>query len=126
MAAAEVNQLCGACHRKVQPEEFTNWSDPWNVRHQPVYFAQSRCFLQSAGKLSCFTCHASHAPVSRSAAAYSTQCKLCHEGARHKTAVDQQDCTSCHMPPVKLDENLRFANHWIGIYARGQVLRPLR
>lgn len=126
MNAREVNDLCGACHRKVAVEEYTNWSDAWNVRHQPLYLAQSRCFVRGAGKLSCFTCHAPHAAVSRSAEEYSRQCRSCHEGVRHKSAVDAQACTTCHMPAVKLDENLQFANHWIGVYAHGQVLRPMR
>lgn len=126
MTAVEVNDFCGACHRKVSPAEFTNWGDAWNVRHQPLYLAQSRCFLKSAGKLSCFTCHAPHSPVSRSAAEYSAGCKSCHEGVRHKVAIAAQACTACHMPVVKLDENLQFANHWIGVFARGQTLRPVR
>ena len=126
MTAAEANDFCGACHRQVSPAEFTNWGDAWNVRHQPLYLAQSRCFLKSSGKLSCFTCHAPHSPVSRSAEEYSAQCRSCHEGVRHKVAIAGKACTTCHMPAVTLDENLRFANHWIGIFERGQTLRPGR
>ena len=98
MTATGVNEFCGACHRKVSPSEFTDWGDAWNVRHQPLYLAQSRCFLKSSGKLSCFTCHAPHSPVSRSAEAYSTLCRSCHEDVRHKTAMAAQTCTGCHMP----------------------------
>ena len=127
MSAVEVNDFCGACHRKVSgPEEFTNWNDPWNTRHQPLYLAQSRCFLKSSGKLSCFTCHTPHSPVSRSADLYSSQCRSCHEMPRHKTNIGSQACTTCHMPAVKLNENLRFANHWIGVFGKGQTLRPVR
>ena len=53
-----------------------------------------------------------------------TQCRSCHEGVRHKVAIAGKACTTCHMPAVTLDENLRFANHWIGIFERGQTLRP--
>lgn len=126
MTAVEVNDFCGACHRKVSPAEFIDWGDAWNVRHQPMYLARSRCFLKSEGKLSCFTCHSPHAPVSRSAEEYSARCRSCHAAARHKVAVNTQACTGCHMPAVKLDVNLQFANHWIGVYGRGQVLRPAR
>jgi hypothetical protein len=126
MTATEINDFCGACHRKISVEQYTNWNDAWNVRHQPPYLAQSRCFLKSEGKLSCFTCHAPHAAVSRVADEYSNQCKSCHPRIRHKTAIEGQACTGCHMPSVELDANLRFANHWIGVYARGQVLRPAR
>jgi hypothetical protein len=126
LSATQVNDLCGSCHRKISKEEPVNWNDAWNVRHQPLYFAQSRCFLKSAGKLSCFTCHAPHAAVSRSASDYSQVCASCHEGVRHKTAILNQGCTACHMPVVKLDEALQFANHWIGVYAQRKTLRPVR
>ena len=126
LTSLEVNNLCGACHRKVSEEELTNWNDPWNVRHQPLYLAQSRCFQKSRDTMSCFTCHEPHSAVSRSAVEYSKKCESCHSGVRHKTAVAGQACTGCHMPVVKLDENLQFANHWIGVYGRGKPLRPLR
>ncbi len=29
-----------------------------------------------------------------------------------------------HMPEVKPQSNLRFVNHWIGIYAPSKPLRP--
>ena len=122
----QVNDLCGACHRKISTEESTNWNDAWNVRHQPLYFAQSRCFVKSSGRMSCFTCHAPHEAVSRSAKEYSRVCASCHEGVRHKTAIASQTCTECHMPVVKLDDKLQFANHWIGVYSRGKTLRPVR
>lgn len=122
----EVSELCGACHRKVSEEASTNWTDPWNVRHQPLYFAQSRCFQKSGGKMSCFTCHEPHSAVSRSTAEYSKVCESCHRGVRHRTTGVKQSCTGCHMPMVRLDENLQFANHWIGIYGTAKILRPIR
>lgn len=125
-SAADINDLCGACHRKISSEEYTNWDDAWNIRHQPVYLAQSQCFVKSAGRLSCFTCHDPHAPVSRSAAEYSATCQSCHPAVKHKTAAAKQSCTACHMPTVDLNKNLQFANHWIGIYAPGKKLRPVR
>ena len=76
--------------------------------------------------MSCFTCHAPHETVSRSAKEYSRVCASCHEGVRHKTAIASQTCTECHMPVVKLDDKLQFANHWIGVYSRGKTLRPVR
>jgi hypothetical protein len=90
-----------------------------------LYFAQSQCFVKSEGKLSCFTCHAPHAAVSRGAPEYSRRCQSCHQDVRHKTAI-AGSCTSCHMPIVKPGAGLQFANHWIGVYSKGRTLRPVR
>ena len=54
LSAAELNTLCGQCHRMPPARGVaTNFENPWNVRHQPVYFSQSACFLKSEGRLSC-------------------------------------------------------------------------
>ncbi len=128
MTGAEMNELCGACHRRppLNPAE-TDWADPWNVRHQPVYLSQSACFLRS-GKMSCSTCHAAHQPVGRaaSAAGYDGVCASCHKQAKHRAvAVVGKSCVGCHMPVVAPNNQLRFANHWIGVYAPGAPLRPI-
>jgi hypothetical protein len=126
LTAAALTQFCGACHRKQTAEEFPNWNDAWNVRHQPLYLVQSRCFRESSGQLSCLSCHPPHSPVVRSAEAYDEQCRRCHENVRHQnTVAAKRACAACHMPPVKLNEELKFANHWIGVYRNGNVLRPI-
>jgi hypothetical protein len=125
MDAAELDRFCGACHRKHSADEDTNWSQPWNVRHQPLYLVRSRCFTESAGKLSCFSCHSPHAALRRTAAAYDARCRSCHDGVKHKTAVAERACVDCHMPPVRLSENLVFANHWIGVYETSSPLIPV-
>lgn len=119
--AAQRVEQCGACHR--QPGTATNWADPWNVRHQPVYLVESRCFLKSEEKLNCQTCHDPHAKLQR--AGYDEKCASCHPSAKHKAAV-KGSCTGCHMPVVKPVPELGFSNHWIGVYAPGQKLRPRR
>lgn len=121
--AEEINQLCGACHRMpAAAGDNTDWSNPWNTRHQPLYLAESRCFLQSKGKLSCTTCHSPHSAQSVD---YDVKCKSCHAQPKHKAAVSGT-CINCHMPAVKPQHNLKFSNHWIGVYATGNVLRPRR
>ncbi|MBI3682344.1 MAG: hypothetical protein HY235_18350 [Acidobacteria bacterium] len=126
LAADAINELCGACHRKpAAAGSDTDWSNPWNTRHQPLYLAESSCFRKSAGKLSCFTCHSPHAPVSREAAVYGGACSGCHARPRHRTAAGGRVCVSCHMPEVRPSPHLRFANHWIGVYADGKPLKPI-
>ena len=120
LQAAELNNLCGACHRKpAAAGDDTDWTNAWNTRHQPLYLAQSACFNKSNGKLSCTSCHAAHTTTVK------TVCSECHTRPRHTTAVVAgRACVSCHMPAVQAAPNLRFANHWICVYARGAPLRP--
>ncbi|HEY3840144.1 MAG TPA: tetratricopeptide repeat protein [Bryobacteraceae bacterium] len=68
---------------------------------------QSRCFLESGGKLECTTCHDPH-NVARGAAAlriYSNACLQCHS-LNHPAgiAATQDDCVSCHMPKRRADD----------------------
>ena len=116
---AGANDFCGACHRKPpRPDEDTEWSNPWNVRHQPVYLSQSSCFIKSAGSLTCMTCHEPHSGKTIDS------CASCHQGVKHKAAVAGKTCASCHMPRAKAGDRLSFANHWIGVYPPGNTLRP--
>jgi predicted CXXCH cytochrome family protein len=126
LSATELNQFCGACHRMPPPAGVeTDWNNPWNVRHQPPYLSQSACFAKSSGKLSCLTCHPPHTSVSRVAADYDPICTTCHARTKHSTNVANRSCIECHMPGVEPQPNLRFTNHWIGIYAKGKPLRPI-
>jgi tetratricopeptide (TPR) repeat protein len=127
LTAGELNEFCGACHRK-PPEagEETDWSNAWNTRHEPDYLSHSACFRKSAGKLSCLTCHDPHAPLNRAASEYDKRCSTCHQGVRHQTALASRACVDCHMPQVPTSAQLHFTNHWIGIYERGNNLVPER
>jgi len=127
LPAAALNQLCGQCHRKPAPSgAATDWNDPWNARHQPLYLSQSACFRRSAGKLSCLTCHHPHRPLQRNDAAYyNARCGACHQAVKHPPLkLPAGNCIRCHMPEVRPHEHLRFANHWIGVYRGKDTLRP--
>ena len=69
---------------------------------------QSRCFLESGGKLECATCHDPHRiPRGEEAARhYSAICLQCHTSVAHpegvKAAAD--GCISCHMPKRRADD----------------------
>lgn len=121
LTSVEINELCGECHRMPPAAGVTtNWDNPWNARHQPVYLSQAPCFLKSKGRLSCLTCHPPHGGPAVNA---DTRCQACHEHVAHKTKVSGRTCVSCHMPDVSPSPLLRFANHWIGIYG-ANPLRP--
>ncbi len=128
LSAAQINILCGTCHRQASDlDDGTDWSDAWNVRHEPSYLHRAACFRNSNGALSCLTCHASHQPLQTAASTYDSRCISCHPKAAHTTPLASRSCVSCHMPQVAVSRNLKFTNHWIGIYdLRGRNLMPAK
>jgi tetratricopeptide (TPR) repeat protein len=126
LSAAELNVLCGACHRQASDlDDETDWTNSWNVRHQPSYLHRAACFRNSNGALSCSTCHDPHEPLQKAAAHYDARCANCHRKVPHKTAVASRSCVGCHMPSVSTNAALRFTNHWIGVYdPQGRKLTP--
>lgn len=128
MKAGEINELCGACHRRASElDDDTDWGNAWNVRHQPSYLHRAACFRNSNGVLSCVTCHNPHEPLQTSAVSYNAKCLSCHRAVSHKTAVGSRACVDCHMPQVKANQGLWFTNHWIGIYEqKDNPLTPSR
>jgi predicted CXXCH cytochrome family protein len=116
LSAADLNEFCGVCHRNA-PE--SDWTDKWKTRHQPSYLAQAACFRNSGGALTCLTCHDPHSPLNKVSARYDKTCIGCHQAVRHRTATAAAACVDCHMPQVVVSAQLKFTNHWIGIYAKG-------
>jgi|CXWL01.1.fsa_nt_gi hypothetical protein len=88
----------------------------FEVNHQAYRLQQSRCFLASAGRLGCITCHDPHrrVPTVEREAHYRAACLTCHQatdcarpraapGAAHALPDDvaddlADDCVGCHMP----------------------------
>ena len=120
LSSVQINVLCGACHRQAADlDDDTDWSNAWNVRHQPSYLHRAACFRNSNGALSCLTCHNPHEPLRTAAASYDAQCISCHPQVTHTTQIASRSCVSCHMPQTVTSPNLKFTNHWIGIYDPG-------
>lgn len=128
LRAEELNELCGACHRQASDlDDDTNWSNAWNVRHQPSYLHRAACFRNSKGAVSCLTCHNPHEPLRQGSTAYDAKCASCHRSVTHTAQISGRSCVGCHMPQVTVATNLEFTNHWIGIYDGANAnLMPVR
>jgi tetratricopeptide (TPR) repeat protein len=128
LTTVQVNVVCGSCHRQASDlDDDRDWSNSWNVRHEPSYLHRAACFRNSNGALSCLTCHDSHQPLQTAASTYDAKCGGCHRKPVHATAVAGRSCVGCHMPQVAVSANLKFTNHWIGIYdLNGRRLIPAR
>jgi hypothetical protein len=133
LSAERLNQFCGTCHRAPPARgEQVDWTNAWNVRHQPIYLNESVCFRKSGGALTCLTCHDPHEPAGKKEAAfYNSRCMSCHSAAapRPKPICEKEapaNCIDCHMPYVSPKPPLRFTNHWIGVFGDGAKLKPKR
>jgi hypothetical protein len=76
-----VNALCGRCHRSEQElDPLDTFALSQTQRFQPLGLAKSACFRQSAGRLSCVTCHDAHENASLDTSHYEAVCLSCHGG----------------------------------------------
>jgi len=80
----------------------------FQVAHAGYRLRESQCFLKSAGKLRCTTCHDPH-DVPRGEAAiahYDSVCQNCHRVSPQTRPehVAGGNCVSCHMPSRRTDD----------------------
>jgi len=133
--ADRVVRLCGECHRSpktIPDDELESTVDL--PRFAGTAFGASECYRQSAGKLSCITCHQPHPRASEDRKGYERVCLSCHSGGQAVVRVaspaktggtgkacpvnPRSGCISCHMPAQSLGdpEEVKFHNHWIRVY----------
>jgi len=67
---------------------------------------QSRCFLESKGKMGCTTCHNPHDVPRGEAArvAYANACLGCHASVSGSMHGKGADCAGCHMPKRRTED----------------------
>jgi hypothetical protein len=111
MAAEEMSNFCGECHRTWESVVGLRLFGQMNVRFQPYRLANSQCFLGDDQRIRCTACHDPHVDLVREEASYDRACLSCHgakvDGAaavvtRKVCPVADQNCVSCHMPKVQL------------------------
>ena len=112
-----VSYKCMFCHNAYPniPAPGTSANDAPGTGHDGKFEAvssvyrlrQSRCFLESAGKLECASCHDPHRiPRGKEAVRhYSSICLQCHTST-HPAGVTAAaaDCITCHMPKRRVDD----------------------
>jgi predicted CXXCH cytochrome family protein len=83
--------------------------DRFEIAHGAYRLRQSQCYIQSAGKLRCTTCHDPHNIPRGPAAAthYNSVCAQCHAAVLRTAAgphVPGANCIMCHMPKRRTDD----------------------
>lgn len=90
----------------------------------PDRMTRSACYLKSAGKLTCTTCHDPHVSSRRQPAAYwQKRCNSCHASEHTCTetklarAKNGDDCIACHMRRSATDDipSVDIVDHWIQV-----------
>ena len=131
MAAEEMSNFCGECHRTWESVVGQHQFGEKNVRFAPYRLANSRCFLGDDKRIRCTACHDPHVDLVHEDANYDGVCLSCHraraaEGAtaagatRKSCQVADKNCVTCHMPKVQLRGSPAiFTDHEIRVVHAG-------
>jgi tetratricopeptide (TPR) repeat protein len=140
-SADQVNRLCADCHIVGPPEEIRKSpEDPHWVRSVGFTMTLSRCYTESAGGMSCLTCHDPHRDDKGSASFFESKCLACHtrppagqadlkrpQEASPSVASETsppkacpvnpvKDCLNCHMPKIPVAAlHTSLTDHYIRV-----------
>lgn len=119
LAAEQVSDFCGQCHRTWAEIVMQPSVGIGNVRFQPYRLAGSKCFDAGDPRISCLACHDPHQELVAETATYDSKCQACHGGGKpgaKPCRVSKSDCASCHMPKLELPgAHYKFSDHRIRI-----------
>jgi hypothetical protein len=129
MAAEEMSNFCGQCHRTWASVVGLRLFGQKNVRFQPYRLANSQCFLGDDKRIRCTACHNPHVDLVREDAYYDRACLACHNlktqaavasAARKTCPVADKNCVTCHMPKVQVPGSPAiFTDHDIRVVHAG-------
>jgi hypothetical protein len=130
MAAEEMSNYCGGCHRTWESVVGLRLFGEKNVRFQPYRLANSQCFLGDDKRIRCTACHNPHVDLVREEASYDHACLSCHSVkpagdaaavvTRKTCPVADKSCVSCHMPKVQVPGTPAvFRDHQIRVVHAG-------
>ena len=122
LAAEDMSELCGRCHRTWAQIAQTGMHGPNTVRFQPYRLTNSKCYDVEDARIRCTACHDPHGPLNTDLASYDSKCTACHSTALKAKvcSVAKDKCVTCHMPKVDLPgAHARFTDHQIRIARAG-------
>lgn len=123
LAAEDMAELCGRCHRTWAQIARTGMRGPNTVRFQPYRMTNSKCYDVEDRRIRCTACHDPHGPLNTNLASYDSKCTACHAAALHTKvcSVAKSNCVTCHMPKVDLPgAHAQFTDHQIRIARAGE------
>jgi len=109
----------------------SKYKEDFEIAHSAYRLRKSQCFLKSAGRMTCATCHNPH-DIPRGAQAavhYNGVCASCHAAVTQRVSHPANpDCVSCHMPKRRAQDVIHavMTDHFIQRRpAPGDPIAPL-